>query len=207
MRGDLHGLGFENEAHVIEEMAGFADDASAAFGDIGIPVGRIEFAGHAAVGHRHGAGCACKNLLQFPAGGRETAVEADLDGGVARFVSAIDFAQFVAVEAERFFDEDLAFRFERGENERRVQMMARADDDGAVCVFGKSGVGVGVGALKAEFRFDVIRAECGLVDHRAEGNLAFEVRQEHGAREIAGADDIDVRNRGGELLRFRLRRF
>ena len=160
MRGDLHGFGIENKTHVIEEMAAFAEDASAAFGDVRIPVRGIEFAGHAAIGKRHGAGCAGEELFEFLAGGGETAIESDLDGCVAVFVSAIDFAEFFAREADRFFNEDLTLRFERGEHEWGVEMMAGGNDDCAIVgVLLERGVGVGFGALKTEFCFDVICAE------------------------------------------------
>src|SRR5688572_22597695 len=95
-------------------------------------MGGIELAGHATVGKGHGPGRAGEELLEFLTGGSETAIEADLDGGVASFVNAIDFAEFLAREADWFFDENLTLRLERGENEWRVEVMAGGNDDGAV---------------------------------------------------------------------------
>jgi hypothetical protein len=171
--GDLDGFGVEKEAHVVQEVARFAEDAAATLGDVRIPVGRIEFASHDAVGNGERSGRAGEQLLKLAAGRGESPVESHLDGTTALCVSVINLAQLFAVQANRFFDEDLTLRIKRAEDKRGMQVVARADDDRSVTALLEGFLGVRFGTLETEFRFDVIGAEGGLVDHGAERNLVL----------------------------------
>jgi hypothetical protein len=82
-------------------------------------------------------------------------------------------------------------------------MMTGADDDGGVIGLAEGFLDVGFGALEAKLGLHMIGAQGGLIDDRAEGNLVFEVRQEHGAGEVTRADDVDMGDGCGEFLRLR----
>src|SRR5690606_11934632 len=127
-------LGIEEKTKIIEEMAGRAQHAAAAFGDVRIPMGRIEFAGHHAIGNRQRAGRSRKQLLDLAADWSETAIEPDLDRSAAFRVNLVDLGEFLATQAEWFLDEDLPFGLERAQHERRVQVMPRADHHRGIAV-------------------------------------------------------------------------
>src|SRR5688500_4399922 len=80
-------------------------------------------------------------------------------------------------------------------------MMPGADDDGGVGVSFEYGVAASVRAGESKFCFNMIRAERGLVYDGTEANLVLEVRQQHRAREIAGADHIEELDGRGKFCR------
>src|SRR5205085_1177103 len=71
----------EEKTKVVEEVASFADDPTAAFGKVREPMLWIEFAGVDAIGNGFGTGNVGEMFFDFGAGGGEAAVEADLNCG------------------------------------------------------------------------------------------------------------------------------
>ena len=81
-------------------------------------------------------------------------------------------------------------------------VVARGNDDSARARIVKRIRWIGGCIFKTKFSFDMVRAESGRIDDRAKINLTLQMWQEHGASEVARADDIEMTNRCWNPSRF-----
>src|SRR5207245_1596286 len=104
-------------------------------------------------------------------------------------------------KAEGLFDENMPVGFQRHLNERSVQVMPCRDQERGRRWIIEQFARISRRRLKAEFRFGMLGTQGRLVHDGAEGDLALEVRQEHRAREVAGANDVQSSDRSQKFRR------
>jgi len=191
LRKNPHWVRVEDEAEVIEEVAGFAQHASAALGEIGIPMFRVQFPGIDAEAGRLRTRAGGERFLKLQAGRGETAVEPDLEGALTLLIGSVNLTQFIQRKAERLFDEDVPAPSQGGDHERRVQVMASGDQHcGRRIASAEQFGGVRGGFLEVELRLDMAGAEGRLINDAPECQLLFQVRKQHGPGKVARADHV-----------------
>ena len=84
--------------------------------------------------------------------------------------------------------------------------MPSSDEHPGRDVIGEHSLGTRRRVGKTEFVADVARAQCGVVDDRAEGDAVLQVGKEHRAGEVARADDVNARDGRVESRRHALAR-
>ncbi len=135
---------------------------------------------------------------------REAAVEADEDEARRGGARRLDPRELVAVERQRLLDQHRLALLERRRHQRRMARMARRDQHGIDRGIVEHRGDVGRARGEAVLLLRMLRREAALRHDGAQRHVAplGQLRQQHGTREVAGADDPE-HAAAGRLFRCR----